>query len=57
MIAGVFGMNLWNVEWLQASRPAFVYVIAVSLIGMTLLPAVVLLYMRRRNLTFVSEMT
>jgi hypothetical protein len=48
-------MNLINTTWLQASSAAFILVIVLSVLGMLVLPASVLLYMRRRRLTFVAS--
>lgn len=54
MVAGVFGMNLWNTVY-QESKIVFVWVMLVILGGMVLLPVAVRIHMVSHRLTFLPE--
>lgn len=54
MIAGIWGMNLYNTTY-QESKMVFVWVIASVLLGAVGLPLSIKLYMRSKRLNFLPE--
>ena len=54
MVAGIFGMNLWNTVY-QESKIVFIWVMLVILGGMVLLPVAIRMHMVSHRLTFLPE--